>query len=138
MITTVDFGNGPKKFFNGTPHAINLISGAVFRQEIRKHIGGVQIAVIPPSGIMLSAKLDTLPVTDLGSGVEVARQIAISCDDLPEAAKTADYIIVSAMYAVAYRQLHGEDGLPLVTIRDLVVESVDNQKPTGCRGFALV
>lgn len=138
MITTIDFGNGPRTFFNGTPHSINLIADAVFRLEIRKHIGGTEIAVIPPSGVLLSAKLDTQPVVDLGGGVEVARQVAVACDDLPEEARTADYIIVSAMYAVAYRQVHGDDGVPLVTIRDLVVESVDNPKPKGCRGFALV
>lgn len=138
MTTTLDLGNGPKKFFNATPHSINLIADAVFRQKIRKHVGGREIAVIPSSGLLLSAKLDTQPVTDLGSGVEIARQVAVDCDDLPEEAKACDYIIVSAMYAVAYRQVHGDDGMPLVTIRDLVVESVDNPKPKGCRGFALV
>lgn len=138
MITTLDLGNGPRKFFNGTPHSINLIADAVFRQEIRKHVGGVEIAEIPPSGVLLSAKLDTQPVIDLGSGVEIARQIAVACDELSEEAKSCDYVIVSAMYAVAYRQVYGDDGVPLVTIRDLVVESVSNPKPKGCRGFALV
>lgn len=137
MTTTIDFGNGPKTFFNATPHSINIIADAVFRQEIRKHIGGHEIAEIPVSGTLLSARLDTQLVADLGSGVEIARQVAVACDELPDEAKQADYVIVSAMYAVAYRQVHGDDGVILLTIRDLVVESVDNPKPKGCRGFAL-
>lgn len=138
MVTTLDLGNGPKSFFNATPHPINLITGAEYKAEVRKHVGGVEIAVIPPSGVLLSARLSSQFVAALGSGVEIARQIAVACDELPEEAKGCDYIIVSAMYAVAYRQVHGNDGVPLVTIRDLVVESVANPRPIGCRGFAEV
>lgn len=137
MIAVVDLGNGSIKFFNSTPHPVNIISGAVFNQVIRKHTGGVEIAVIPPSGVLLSARLTTIPVIDLGGDVTVARQEAAACDDLPDEARKADYIIVSAMYAVAYRNIHGDDGVPLVTIRDLVVESVYNPKPRGCCGFSL-
>lgn len=137
MLTTLDFGKGPITFFNATPHAINLIADAEYIPAVRKHVGGHEIATIPASGVMLSAKLTTTPTVDLGGGVQIARQICTACDALPDTAKRADYIIVSAMYATAYRQIHGQDGVNLITIRDLVVESADNPKPKGCRGFAL-
>lgn len=139
MLTTIlDLGEGPFECFNGTPHSINLVSGAVYRQDIRKHVGGEEIAVIPPSGILLSARLATVPCFYLGGGVEVARQVAVACDELPEAALGADLVVVSAMYATAYRQLHPQSKVRLATIRDLVVESVENPRPVGCRGFAFV
>lgn len=137
MLTRIDLGSGPVSFFNGTPHPINLIAGAEFNSAIRKHVGGREIAVIP-TNTMLSARLETFPVADLGSGVTVAKQTAVSCDRLPKEVAHADYIVVSAMYGVAYRQIFSEPGVPLVTIRDLVVESAYNTRPVGCCGFALV
>lgn len=136
MLTVLNFGEKRVAFFNGTPHAINLIAGAVFDPLIRKAKGGEEIAEIPSSGILLSAKLSTSPTEYLGKGVTIAQQVVKSCDELPDEAKEADYIIVSALYASAYRQLHGEDGTPLVTIRDLVVAE-DGKTPRGCAGFAL-
>lgn len=138
MTSTIDFGYGPKTFFNGTPHAINIIKDAVFCSAIRKYVGGTEIATIPPSGVVLSARLETQPVLELGSDVTVARQQAINIDALPEEAGHVDFIIVSAMYGVAYRQFHGNDWMPLVTIRDLVVESETDPRPRGCRGFAVI
>lgn len=137
MPTKLNLGNGEKTFFNTTPHPINLVSDAVFNPAIRKFTGGEVVATIPPSGILLNANLKTVPVADLGSGIEVAEQQAISCDPIPPEAESCDYVIVSALYATAYRKLHGDDDTPLVTIRDVVVESSENPKPRGCRGFAL-
>lgn len=137
-ITVVDFGNGPVRFYNATPHSINIIVGAEFDPSIRKWVGGHELAAIPPSGELLSAKLVDTPLNHLGSGVTVDRQTAEGCSPIPAAAMEANYIVVSAMYGVAYRQIYGEDGVPLVTIRDLVVESADNPKPRGCRGFAII
>lgn len=138
MLTKIDFGNGLKTFFNSTPHAVNVIADAEYKNVIRKWVGGREIAAIPPSGVMLSATLKTTPVTDLGSGVEICKQVATACDPLPDEARQVDYVIVSAMYGLAYRQIHGDDGVNLVTIRDLVVASEDNPKPVGCRGFAVI
>lgn len=137
MISIQDFGKGMVKFFNATPHSINIISGSQYKPEIRKHVSGEEIAQIPPSGVMLSAKIATEPVRDLGNDIIVARQVVMACDELPGEAKAADYVIVSAMYATAYRQIHGQDGVKLVTIRDLVVDEATG-KIIGCRGFALV
>lgn len=135
-VSIIDFGHGSVIFFNGTPHAINLMAGAEYKKDVRKHVGGSQVAAIPASGVMLSAQLETVPVSDLGSGITVAEQRVVSCDPLPSAALRADYVIVSAMYATAYRKLHGEDGVKLVTIRDLVVDE-ETKAPRGCLGFAL-
>lgn len=138
MLVTLDLGNGPCRFFNGTPHPINLIAGAEYQSAVRKHTGGHEIAVIPPSGMLLSAELRTLPVVELGQGVTVARQVAVACDPMPETARAADYVIVSAIYALAYRQMFPGDSVKLVTPRDLVVASIEKPIPVGCLGFALV
>lgn len=61
----------------------------------------------------------------------------IDCDPIPAEAADYDYIIVSALYASAYRQTHGDDGVPLVTIHQLVVRSEADPKPVGCCGFSL-
>lgn len=138
MLTTLDFGNGPVSFFNGTPHAINLITDAEYKPKIRKYVGGRELAVIPASGEMLSAKLTSQIITEFGQGVYVCRQICTECDPLPALALRADYTIVSAMYATAYKQARYNPETNLVTIHDLVVESMDNPKPLGCRGFAVI
>lgn len=117
------------------PHPINLVRGAVYVPEIRKHTGGEVVEVIPPSGVLLNAKFETVPVAELSDGVVIAGQKVVGCDEIPEEAKDCD--IVSALYASAYRKLHGEDGTQLVTIMDVVVESAGNPTPKGCRGFAL-
>lgn len=132
-IVTLDLGNGPRRYFNATAHEINLITGATLNPAIRKWVGGTEIAVIPPSGVILSAKLVNKLVADLGSGVTVAQQQVASCDLIPSEARGADYIIVSAMYSTAYRRIFGENP-QVVTIRDLVVDECG--KPRGCIGFA--
>lgn len=135
-IITLDLGNGAYTYFNGTPHAINLMVGATYDKDTRKHYDGSQVAAIPASGVMLSAKLETRPQVDLGMGITVAEQVVVDCDPLPECAKNADYIIVSAMYACAYRKKHGQDGVKLVTVRETVMSS-ETGKIIGCLGLAL-
>lgn len=136
MLTKINLGQGPISFFNGTPHPINLIAGSIFDPAIRKNRGGEEITAIPPSGILLSAKLTTEPKSYLGKGITIAKQVVTACDEIPEEAAEADYIVVSSLYATAYRQLHGDDGTRLITIRDLVVAD-DGITPRGCAGFAL-
>lgn len=138
MTTTLNLGRGPVSFFNGTPHSINLMRDAEYVPSMRKHIGGVEVAEIPPSGVLLSARLATIPQIDLGCGVIIAKQEAVACDPLPQDALEADYIVVSPMYATAYRQIHGADGVKLLVPRDLVVESQDNPRPVGCLGFSIL
>lgn len=48
------------KIYNGTPHAINIVTGAVFKAEIRKYVipEGKEVTVVAsiPSDGVLSAK----------------------------------------------------------------------------------
>ena len=135
MPTVIDFGKGAVTFFNATPHSINIIEGAEYKAAIRKWIGGREIAVIP-TDTMLSAQLDMVPIADLGNGVTICEQQALSCDPLPPDAKAADYIVVSAIYGIAYQMLHGLNS-KLVSVRDLVVDS-ETYAPVGCRGLATI
>lgn len=125
------------KFFNATPHAINIMADTEFVPSIRKYMGGAVVTTIPASGIMLNAVLRNVPVTTLDGGIPLVKNEVIDCDPIPAEALQADYIIVSALYAGAYRQLHGDDGVRLLTIHQLVVKSADDPRPVGCVGFSL-
>lgn len=138
MVPIIDFGRGPVSFFNGTPHAINLVAGARKNPNIRKWQGGEVIQTIPPSGIILDAQMSCYPVHDLGGGVLVSAMHYSQCDELPALARKADYVIASLLYCKAYRALHKPlpEGVYLVSPADMVV-AADGRTPIGCRGFAL-
>ena len=122
------------KIFNGTPHSINIVREAVFKPEIRKFVvpGNEEdvtvVASIPSDGV-LSAKIDTVELPDVG-GIPVYGKSIVGCDPLPEG---YDIYIVSALYVSAMRA-QGNDISKLYTVADPVY-SEDGRTILGCRGI---
>lgn len=116
------------KIFNGTPHAINVVSGSVFNPAIRKYTGGDVVLSIPSTG-MLNAKVSTvdLPAVD---GIPVFGKAFTGVDSLPDG---FDIYIVSAMYASAAAK-NGVDMSKVYTVADPVM-SDDGNSFIGCRGI---
>jgi hypothetical protein len=119
------------KLYNGTPHAINVVVGAVFNSSIRKYVGGV-VAVSIPSNGMLSAKMETESIEPIIVGDVSIPQFTkkvVGIDPLPEG---YDVYIVSALYAMAARQC----GLDMTKIRTVMdpVYSADGNSFVGCLG----
>ncbi len=117
-----------KKIFNGTPHAINVVSGSVFNPAIRKYTGGEVVLSIPSNG-MLNAKISSveLPTID---GIPVFDKAFSGVDTLPEG---YDIYIVSALYSSA-AQKAGMDMSKVYTVADPVM-SEDGNSFLGCRGI---
>lgn len=117
------------KIFNGTPHAINIVEGAVFNPSTRKYTGGVIVETIPSNG-MLNAKIETIDLPKIGNIPIYGKKIS-GCDPLPEG---YDMYIVSALYSSAI-QKSGADISKVYTVSDPVM-SEDGNTFIGCRGLA--
>lgn len=118
-----------KKIFNGTPHAINVVSGSSFDPKIRKYTGGNVLFSIPSSG-MLNAKITTVNSGDI-DGIPVYSKQFTGVDPLPCG---YDIYIVSALYSGA-AQKQGVDLAKIYTVADPVY-SADGATVIGCRGIS--
>lgn len=121
------------RFYNGTPHEINIISNAVYNPNIRKYVitdgSDPQIIVSLPSDGMLSAVIDTATQEPINN-IPVYGKTIISCDPLPDG---YDIYIVSALYMSAARAC-GMDTGKLYTVADPVY-SADGRTVLGSRGI---
>ena len=115
--------------FNGTPHAINIVSGSKFNPSIRKWTGGEVVLSIPSNG-MLNAKIDVVEMPQIGE-IPIFGKTISGCDPLPEG---YDMYIVSALYSSAILKT-GVDVSKVYTVADPVM-SEDGQTFVGCRGLA--
>ena len=116
------------KIFNGTPHAINIVEGAVFNSAIRKFSGGQVVRVIPSDG-MLNAKMETIDLPSV-DGIPTFGKSFKGVDELPSG---FDIYIVSALFASACQKM-GVDMSSIFTVADPVM-SEDGQTFVGCRGI---
>ena len=114
--------------FNGTPHAINVVSGAEFIPTMRKYVGGTVVLSIPSNG-MLNAKVSTVDSPSIGS-IPVFSKSFSGVDPLPDG---YDIYIVSAMYASAAAR-NGVDMSKVYTVADPVYTD-DGNAFLGCRGI---
>ena len=116
------------KIFNGTPHAINVVSGSVFNPAIRKYTGGSIVLSLPSNG-MINAKITAvdLPAVD---DIPCFGKSITGVDDLPVG---YDIYIVSALYSSAARAA-GMDMSKIYTVADPVM-SDDGNSFLGCRGI---
>lgn len=115
--------------YNGTPHSVDIVVGAVYSPAIRKFVGGEVVRSIPPDGA-LNVRLGTPETGVLDGDIPLFVRTILSCDLLPEG---YDIIIVSAMYAQAYVDLHGVDDR-LYTVSQPVMTR-DGKTFRGCRGL---
>ena len=118
------------KLYNGTPHNINIIKGAVLDSTDRKWKGGEVIQVIPSDG-MLSAKINSAQTSTIGDIPVFSKQIQ-DCQDLPEG---YDYYIVSVLYATAYKAKYNNTDKLLVVADPVMTE--DGKTFLGCTGLAI-
>jgi hypothetical protein len=122
-----------REIFNGTPHAINVVSNASFDATIRKFtVDTPEIIQSIPSNGMLNAIITAvdLPAVD---GIPVFGKTVAGVDTLPDG---YDLYIVSAMYGAAAKQA-GADTSKLYTVADPVY-SPDGRTILGCRGICPV
>jgi len=121
------------KFYNGTPHPINIITNAVYDTDIRKYVvadsAQPQIAASIPSNGMLSATIITVEDEPI-NGIPVYSKQITGCDPLPSG---YDIYIVSALYVSAARAC-GMDTSKLYTVADPVY-SADGRTVLGSRGI---
>ena len=118
------------KLYNGTPHNINIIRGAVLDSTDRKWKGGEVIQVIPSDG-MLSAKINSIQTGVLNGLIPVFSKEIVDCQELPIG---FDYYIVSVLYATAYKAKYGNTD-KLLVVADPVM-SEDGKTFIGCTGLA--
>jgi hypothetical protein len=116
------------KFFNGTPHPINVMQGSIFNPSIRKYTGGEVVLSIPSNG-MLNAKISSIEKEAI-DGVPVFDKSITGIDQLPEG---FDIYIVSALYATAAMR-SGIDMSKIFTVADPVYTE-DGNSFIGCRGI---
>lgn len=122
------------RIWNFTPHAINIVDGATFNPSIRKFTGGNVVQEIPSDG-MLNAKIETVEngsIENNGIAIPMYRQNIVGCDDIPLEVGENDIVIVSALYAQAFRASGGT--FPLYGVKDPVM-SDDGKTFRGCRGL---
>lgn len=116
------------KIFNGTPHAINVVEGALYNKDIRKYTGGTVVRSIPSNG-MLNARLSTSDAPSI-DGIPVFDKQFYGVDQLPDG---YDIYIVSAMYASAAVR-NGINMSKVYTVADPVYTD-DGNSFLGCRGI---
>lgn len=115
------------KIYNGTPHAINVVTGATYNPAIRKYTGGEVVLSLGSDGV-LNAKIPTVELGPVGNIPLFGKQIE-GFDPIPSG---FDVVIVSALYAAA---VEGERGSECIyTVADPVM-SEDGNTFVGCRGI---
>jgi len=117
-----------KKIFNGTPHSINVVSGATYNKSIRKYTGGTVVLSIP-SNRMLDAKVNTIDLDSIDAIPCFGKSFS-GVDSLPDG---YDVYIVSAMYSSASKAA-GVDMSKIYTVADPVYTD-DGNSFIGCRGI---
>jgi hypothetical protein len=115
--------------FNGTPHSINIVKGSEFNDAIRKYTGGNVVLRIESNGL-LNAKIATVEVP--GESIPTFSKEIQGCDEYPD---DYDIVIVSALYATAYRNMFGEIPYSMRIVADPVMTD-DGKTFVGCRGLA--
>ena len=118
------------KLYNGTPHSITIVKGAMLDSKDRKWKGGEIIQTFPPNG-MLSAKINSIQTGTLNGLIPVFSKEIVDCQELPEG---FDYYIVSVLYATAYKAKYGNTD-KLLVVADPVM-SEDGKTFVGCTGLA--
>lgn len=133
FIAFINATNDATRIYNATPHKIIIIENGEFNTTIRKWVcDSPKIsAEIEPTG-MLSAKIETCDADPI-NGIPVYGKRVIGCDPLPEEMGDNDIIVVSALYATAYRKMYGNDSR-LYTIADPVY-TPDGKTILGSRGI---
>lgn len=122
--------------FNYTPHSINVVEACLYDPEIRKFtvsMGNLYISQSIPSLGMLNAKIDTVPGEPI-DGIPTFIKKVVGCDPLPDKVGPNDIVVVSALYATAYRMTYGDDDR-LYTVADPVYDAEDPRKILGSRGI---
>lgn len=119
-----------KKVYNGTPHELNIVQGATFSPSIRKFVGGDVVRTIPSDGA-LNAQIKTAEVFD-ESGIPTFSKEILGCDEYPQ---EYDIVIVSALYASAYRAKYGTVPKSMRLVADPVMTD-DGKTFRGCCGLA--
>lgn len=119
------------KIFVGVPHSLNFFDGVVFNPSIRKFTGGIEISALKADRV-LNAEFETVEVGRL-DGIPDFRKKVKRCDDYPEG---YDIVVVSALYASAYRAKYGEYPASMRVVEG-AVSSDDGKSPKGCRGLCV-
>ena len=120
------------RIVNLTPHDIKIISNGVFNADLRKFTTDTpEVTISIPSSGVVSATLTTVEIDPI-NGVPVFDKKITGVDPLPDGDDDAIYV-VSALYASAYRKIHGNSDR-LYTIADPVY-SPDGRTILGSRGI---
>lgn len=119
---------------NFTPHEICIIKNASFNSTIRKWTApdGTEPSMVIKSSGVLSANINTITNGDI-AGIPLFTKNIEGCNEIPDWVKDDDYVIVSALYASAYRATH-DDCSKLLLVADPVM-SEDGKTFLGCRGL---
>ena len=120
-----------ERIVNCTPHPVSIIFGTLFDPDLGHSIGGTQVAVIPPSGYVATAKSSIQARTPLvvdDVPVPTCKRQFCSVSPLPA---EGDYYIVSTVYAQACAEL-GLDTSKLLSPYGTVK---DNGNIIGCTGL---
>lgn len=132
QINPVTYRAGSMAIINATPHYINIFSthSVSFDTAQRKYfVSGSEepTHIIPPSGMLLSAKMQTETVEPL-LGIPIQRTAVVSADPIPD----GEYYIVSRLYHSAMVTL-GEPTDRLLLIGSPVYRVIDGAiAPCGC------
>ena len=118
------------RVFNGTPHAINVVEGATLDPAMRKFVGGEVINTIP-STKMLNAKIESVQLRGFGNFLPLFDKDIVDCDEYPS---SPDVVVVSVIYASAYRKKFGFIPDSMYVVADPVMSS-DGKTFLGCRGL---
>lgn len=134
MLKSMLAKEAKKMIYNFTPHDVNVIRNAEYSPEIRKFTApaGTEPSITIKSSGVLNARISTVTNGELEDVPLFSKEIQ-GCDELPEL-NDGDYVIVSALYASAYRATH-EDCSKLLLVADPVM-SEDGKTFLGCRGLA--
>lgn len=124
------------RIWNMTPHAINIIrkDHVEFKAEIRKNVAlpDYEVATSLPTDGVLSAKLESTPTEDI-LGIPCYEKQVVGCDPLPDEVEDGDIVVVSALYATAYKRTYGDTD-QLFTIADPVYSN-DGKTVLGSLGI---
>jgi hypothetical protein len=125
------------KIFNFTPHKLTIVEEPyLYDKSIRKYtttLENLSIASEIESSGVLSANVGTVPGSPV-NGIPTFVKKVTGCDPIPDEVGEDDIIVVSALYASAYRQLHGDDSR-LYTVADPVYNADDPRMILGSRGI---
>jgi len=123
---------------NLTPHPINIFEESQVDSSNPRRLfllnGQTPIKVIPASGDVANVDLDYISSEDI-DGIPIKQRVVNGIYDPFKHPSDDEYYVVSSLFKSVWIDLGKEYSDRLLTVGQVIYDSLDNPRPIGCLGL---